>query len=77
MYMAQAWDCELGPGDAQIGTTRLVRSVLQDGHDWMQLAPLDVHGGVLGEQLAMITQVRQALGTTAVAWSPLSAGSEW
>jgi uroporphyrinogen decarboxylase len=63
MYMAQAWGCAIGPGDAQIGTTALVRSVVQDADDWTRLAPLDVRGGVLGEQLAMIRQVRQALGS--------------
>jgi uroporphyrinogen decarboxylase len=63
MYMAQAWGCAIGPGDPQTGTTALVRSVVQDADDWTRLAPLDVRGGVLGEQLAMIRQVRQALGS--------------
>jgi uroporphyrinogen decarboxylase len=36
---------------------------VQDADDWTRLAPLDVRGGVLGEQLAMIRQVRQAVGS--------------
>ena len=63
MYMAQAWGCAIGPGDAQIGTTTVVRSVVQIADDWTRLAPLDVRAGVLGEQLAMIRQVRRALGS--------------
>src|ERR671932_799192 len=58
MYMAQAWGCAIGPGDPQVGTTTLVRSVVQDADDWTRLAPLDVRGGVLGEQLAMISDAR-------------------
>jgi uroporphyrinogen decarboxylase len=63
MYVAQAWGCAIGPGDPQVGTTTLVRSVVQDADDWTRLAPLDVREGVLGEQLAVIRQVRQALGS--------------
>lgn len=62
MYCVQDYGCEIELAAGEVGTTRVVRSVINGVADWGRLPEVDITRGVFGDQVEVVRRVRAALG---------------